>query len=129
MAPDTLERPSLGLMDTSLLRQQCYVDGEWIGADDGASMPVVDPATGGSTDCICYSVLPVLCSGKQQEAARRCIVAKMLSYFFRVAAMQYRLRVRRYSGFGHRRVWIFLVFFARLGIVRQLVDEIGCVLV
>ncbi|HEY7788791.1 MAG TPA: NAD-dependent succinate-semialdehyde dehydrogenase, partial [Casimicrobiaceae bacterium] len=29
-----------------LLRQQCYVDGRWIGADDGRSMPVVDPATG-----------------------------------------------------------------------------------
>ena len=46
MSPDTLERSPLPLKDASLLRQQCYVDGQWIGADDGATMPVVDPATG-----------------------------------------------------------------------------------
>ena len=47
MAPDTIERARLELADPSLLRQQCYVDGAWIDADDGGSMPVVDPATGG----------------------------------------------------------------------------------
>ena len=47
MAPDTIERASLALKDSTLLRQQCYVDGRWIGADDGGSMPIVDPATGG----------------------------------------------------------------------------------
>jgi len=46
MAPDTIDRSPLALEDSSLLRQQCYVDGQWIGADDGGSMPVVDPATG-----------------------------------------------------------------------------------
>ncbi|HXR57351.1 MAG TPA: NAD-dependent succinate-semialdehyde dehydrogenase [Casimicrobiaceae bacterium] len=46
MAPDTIERSSLELSDPSLLRQQCYVDGEWVDADDRGSMPVVDPATG-----------------------------------------------------------------------------------
>ncbi len=46
MAPDTIERASVSLKDPTLLRQQCYVDGRWIGADDGGSMPVVDPATG-----------------------------------------------------------------------------------
>ena len=46
MAPDTLERASIALADRSLFRDQCYVDGKWIGADDGGSMPVVDPATG-----------------------------------------------------------------------------------
>jgi succinate-semialdehyde dehydrogenase/glutarate-semialdehyde dehydrogenase len=46
MAPDTIERSPLALKDSSLLRQQCYVDGQWIGADDGGSMPVVDPASG-----------------------------------------------------------------------------------
>ena len=34
MAPDTLERSSLDLTDPSLLRQKCYVDGQWIDADD-----------------------------------------------------------------------------------------------
>jgi succinate-semialdehyde dehydrogenase/glutarate-semialdehyde dehydrogenase len=47
MPPDTIERPTLALKDPSLLRQQCHVDGRWVGADDGGSMPVVDPATGG----------------------------------------------------------------------------------
>jgi len=46
MAPDTIERAMLELSDPSLLRQQCYVDGAWIDADDRGSMPVVDPATG-----------------------------------------------------------------------------------
>ena len=46
MAPDTIERSPIALKDSSLLRQQCYVDGKWIDADDGGSMPVVDPATG-----------------------------------------------------------------------------------
>ena len=46
MAPDTIERSPIALQDPSLLRQQCYVDGKWIDADDGGSMPVVDPATG-----------------------------------------------------------------------------------
>jgi succinate-semialdehyde dehydrogenase/glutarate-semialdehyde dehydrogenase len=46
MAPDTIERSAIALKDPSLLRQQCYVDGKWIDADDGGSIPVVDPATG-----------------------------------------------------------------------------------
>ena len=46
MAPDTIDRSPLVLDDSSLLHQQCYVDGRWIDADDGGSMPVVDPATG-----------------------------------------------------------------------------------
>jgi len=46
MAPDTSERTAIPLADPSLLRQQCYVDGAWIGADAGGSLPVVDPASG-----------------------------------------------------------------------------------
>jgi len=46
MAPDTLERSPITLKDPSLLREQCYVDGRWIDADDGGSKPVIDPATG-----------------------------------------------------------------------------------
>ena len=34
------------LDDPSLLRQQCYVDGEWRNADGGGSNPVTNPATG-----------------------------------------------------------------------------------
>jgi succinate-semialdehyde dehydrogenase / glutarate-semialdehyde dehydrogenase len=46
MPPDTIERPSIALKDPSLLRQQCYVDGRWIDADDGGTMRIADPATG-----------------------------------------------------------------------------------
>jgi len=37
---------SLKLQDSSLLRQQCYVDGAWIDADAGGTVEVTNPATG-----------------------------------------------------------------------------------
>jgi succinate-semialdehyde dehydrogenase/glutarate-semialdehyde dehydrogenase len=46
MPPETLERAAPALKDPSLLRQQCYVDGRWIGADDGSTREVRNPATG-----------------------------------------------------------------------------------
>ena len=46
MPPDTIERPAIALKDPSLLRQQCYVDGRWIDADDRGTMRIDDPATG-----------------------------------------------------------------------------------
>jgi len=46
MPPDTIERATPKLADASLLRMQCYVDGGWIDADDGATHPVSNPATG-----------------------------------------------------------------------------------
>lgn len=36
----------MNIKDNSLFRQQCYVDGEWINADDGETIPVNNPATG-----------------------------------------------------------------------------------
>jgi succinate-semialdehyde dehydrogenase/glutarate-semialdehyde dehydrogenase len=36
----------LPLTDPSLLRQLCYVDGQWCGADDGGAIPVTNPANG-----------------------------------------------------------------------------------
>ena len=36
----------LNLKDPTLLRQQAFVAGEWINADDGATVAVVNPATG-----------------------------------------------------------------------------------
>ncbi len=46
MAPDTLERNLPTLKDPTLLRQQCHVDGAWVAAANGATMPVVNPGTG-----------------------------------------------------------------------------------
>jgi succinate-semialdehyde dehydrogenase / glutarate-semialdehyde dehydrogenase len=37
---------SLKLNDTALFRQQCYIDGRWTDADNGASIEVINPANG-----------------------------------------------------------------------------------
>ena len=34
------------LKDPSLFRQQCYIDGEWLDADSGETIPVTNPANG-----------------------------------------------------------------------------------
>lgn len=36
----------LNLKDPSLLRQACYIDGQWVGADNQETVPVCDPANG-----------------------------------------------------------------------------------
>ena len=36
----------LNLKDPELLRQQCYIDGAWVDADNGATLDVTNPATG-----------------------------------------------------------------------------------
>ena len=36
----------MNLKDPSLFRQQCYIDGAWIGADGGATIEIENPATG-----------------------------------------------------------------------------------
>jgi succinate-semialdehyde dehydrogenase/glutarate-semialdehyde dehydrogenase len=46
MAPDTLERSLPQLKDPSLLREQCYIDGKWQDADNGATHAVNNPASG-----------------------------------------------------------------------------------
>jgi succinate-semialdehyde dehydrogenase/glutarate-semialdehyde dehydrogenase len=38
--------PGFELKDKKLFRQQCYVDGAWVDADDKATLTVVNPATG-----------------------------------------------------------------------------------
>ena len=37
---------ALQLKDPSLFRQQCYIDGKWVDADSGKTIPVTNPATG-----------------------------------------------------------------------------------
>ena len=36
----------LGLSDSKLFRQQCYVDGQWVDADNGSTIDVTNPADG-----------------------------------------------------------------------------------
>ena len=41
-----LKDVSVHLKDPSLLREQCYIDGEWVDADSGKTIDVTDPANG-----------------------------------------------------------------------------------
>jgi succinate-semialdehyde dehydrogenase / glutarate-semialdehyde dehydrogenase len=45
-APSKAGLPSLPLKDPKLFREQCYIDGEWVGADSRKTFPVDNPATG-----------------------------------------------------------------------------------
>ena len=38
----------MNLADTPLLRELCLIDGQWLPANDGATTPVTNPATGGA---------------------------------------------------------------------------------
>jgi succinate-semialdehyde dehydrogenase/glutarate-semialdehyde dehydrogenase len=40
------------LKDPGLLRERCYIDGAWVTADDGATLPVHNPATGAALGVI-----------------------------------------------------------------------------
>ncbi|HXF65950.1 MAG TPA: NADP-dependent succinate-semialdehyde dehydrogenase [Burkholderiales bacterium] len=39
-------KPAVQLKDMSLFRQQCYINGEWVDADDGSTLAVYNPADG-----------------------------------------------------------------------------------
>ncbi|HFD15348.1 MAG TPA: NAD-dependent succinate-semialdehyde dehydrogenase [Rhodospirillales bacterium] len=41
-----LEDVRVALKDPRLLREQCYIDGQWVDAEDGGRLEVTDPATG-----------------------------------------------------------------------------------
>jgi len=45
-APNTPGIAMPELKDPTLFRQQCYIDGAWIGADSGKTIPVTNPANG-----------------------------------------------------------------------------------
>ncbi len=51
------------LRDPSLLAERAFVDGAWIHADDGATLPVVDPATGAE-----IAAVPALGAGETRRA-------------------------------------------------------------
>ncbi len=40
------EKFNLQLKDPKLFRQQCYIDGQWVDADGGGTIPVTNPANG-----------------------------------------------------------------------------------
>jgi succinate-semialdehyde dehydrogenase/glutarate-semialdehyde dehydrogenase len=45
----------LKLKDPTLLRQQLFIDGQWVDADDGRTKPVTNPATGGQIGTVPYA--------------------------------------------------------------------------
>src|SRR5712692_9196196 len=45
-APAQAGLPALPLKDPKLFREQCYIDGQWVGADSRKTVQVIDPATG-----------------------------------------------------------------------------------
>jgi len=45
-APAQAGLPALPLKDSKLFREQCYIDGQWAGADSRKTVQVIDPATG-----------------------------------------------------------------------------------
>ena len=63
MAPDTLDRSAPRLADPTLLRELCYVNGAWVGADDGATVTVSNPATGAKV-----GTAPVCRAGETRRA-------------------------------------------------------------
>ena len=47
MSPDTREpQPQLALKDPLLFHKQCRIDSQWLDADSGATLEVIDPASG-----------------------------------------------------------------------------------
>jgi succinate-semialdehyde dehydrogenase/glutarate-semialdehyde dehydrogenase len=51
------------LRDPTLLRERCYSDGAWVAADDGATLPVHNPATGAA-----LGVIPSLGAAETRRA-------------------------------------------------------------
>jgi len=45
-APAQAGLPAFPLKDPKLFREQCYVDGQWLGADSGKTFPITNPANG-----------------------------------------------------------------------------------
>jgi succinate-semialdehyde dehydrogenase / glutarate-semialdehyde dehydrogenase len=54
---------SMTLSDSRLLRQQCYIDGQWVDADERQSRPVRNPATGAV-----LGTVPVCGAGETRRA-------------------------------------------------------------
>ena len=59
------------LKDPSLLVEQAYIDGQWVGADNAATLDVMNPASGE-----CIARVPALQGGETRRArppnVRRC---------------------------------------------------------
>jgi acyl-CoA reductase-like NAD-dependent aldehyde dehydrogenase len=56
----------LKLKDPKLLRQQAYINGEWLDADNGATLAVTNPATGEQ-----LGTIPLMGAAETKRASRQ----------------------------------------------------------
>jgi len=76
---------TLTLSDPRLLRQQCYIDGRWVDADERRSRPVHNPATGAT-----LGTVPV-CGTAETRRAIEAAKRAMAEWAARTALDRYRL--------------------------------------
>ena len=75
------------LKDSALLKDQCYVDGQWIGSDTGATREVRNPATG--------ALLASVANAGRAETQRAILAAERAFASWRAVTADERARVLR----------------------------------
>jgi succinate-semialdehyde dehydrogenase/glutarate-semialdehyde dehydrogenase len=70
---NALMQSPLKIDDASLFREQCYIDGHWVAADAGATLPVHNPATGARLGAV--PAMGVAETRRAIEAAARALPA------------------------------------------------------
>ncbi len=81
----------LQLKDASLLKQACYINGAWVGADDGATIAVTNPATGATIATVPY------CGATETERAVAAAEVALQAWRERTAAERSRILRRWYD--------------------------------
>ena len=77
----------MNLKDGGLLKNQCYIDGQWVGADSGATRKVQNPATG--------ELVSTVPDGAAVEARRAIEAARRAFPGWRARSADERARVLR----------------------------------
>jgi len=103
---------NLGLKDPGLLHTQAYIDGEWIDADDGATLEVLNPATG--------EMVAGVASVGQAETRRAIAAADRAWPAWRAKTVKERASLMRR--------WFDLMMAAQEDLARILTAEMGKVL-
>ena len=81
----------LQLKDASLLKQACYINGAWVGADDGATIAVTNPATGETIASVPY------CGAAETERAIAAAEVALQTWRQRTAVERSRILRRWYD--------------------------------
>jgi len=102
----------LDLSDPTLLRTQAYIDGKWVDADDGATLDVLNPASG---ECVAK-----VARVGARETARAIAAAERAFSTWRSTTAKERA--------GRLREWFNLMMAAQEDLARILTAEMGKVL-